>query len=92
MYNIPNEVQIGTLRVSLLCEHWCSVLPTDSTGAFFGYIYILIEHLLHSQTEIFLFVFFKTVLLKDFIFENVRIMIHFSVDMYANRYILCFLF
>lgn len=35
MYNIPNEVQIGTLRVSLLCEHWCSVLPTDSTGAFF---------------------------------------------------------
>ena len=48
MYNIPNEVQIGTLRVSLLCEHWCSVLPTDSTGAFFGYIYILIEHLLHS--------------------------------------------
>lgn len=53
MYNIPNEVQIGTLRVSLLCEHWCSVLPTDSTGAFFGYIYIIVEHLLCRQTEFF---------------------------------------
>ena len=52
MYNIPNEVQIGTLRVSLLCEHWCSVYDN--------------KHSNKKQLFLLIFCFFLFVFLKQF--------------------------